>query len=1467
MDKKKIIAIVVFIALGLFIFTFANPAPSSLDPVEVPGQGESDDESKDEVKGEEEKDEEDEPVGNVQENDEQDEVDYYQLALDAIIKAEQSLIQGDVDSAKDLVEDVDNNKEDLIDRVENVQNVIDYNKLLTELENKTNSSTNKDELNTARDYNTTTDLANKLASLNDDANKEKLLNRYNVLLPKLNDTTPPVVTGLDKEYTNQIVNLTITDESSFTATLNGENYISGTEIPEDGVYKLVAVDSSFNDTVITFTIDTTKPTFNYTNGKIVKEGTLVFDDANFDYIKLYNHITKETEIIYANEFVFDGNINVDNLRYDITGCDKAGNCTSTFNLYHDTTKPVVSGTAKIGSKEVKFINGGTYKKVTLNITDGSLKEVILLNNNEVLKTFKDNFNSSIKMEFEQIFIEDGNYKIKAIDRAGNYEIIEFTIDNQKPIVNGIKDGEYYQSVVITVDDTSKLGSMHFKRNGKKYNYELGTELKEDGNYSFYITDVAGNKSEVINFVIDNNPADYDAVNFNVVSGYNDHNGTYFYATFGDVIYAHIRTNEVLRENPTFTLTIGNEKIVLSGDKVNFKDEEKEEYTYLYSINYELPQEERFENLQNVEVKLEISNVVDKAGNVTLDKKTQQNIINITNSNKVFIDTTAPEISSLSITGGTRNKDDNTYYANAEDYVYVYAVFNEKLNVVPTLKIEGKEYIMDSLYENNGTYRYYSREVKAENLEEGLVNFEVYGYKDMAGNEGRKLENKDITLNSQSKVIVDTIAPTISISGTEGLNKNEYRIESGTPITLEDMLAIATDASFGGEIKIEPKKVDFLAPGSVLENNIYNYDYKTNGFDTRKVGRYDIYYQVTDKAGNVSEEKLMMLVMTDTTAPTVVINGERDVFVEYGSKYTELGATMTDNVDTTITNLQPTKIILQDLDGNFIKNVTETGVDANVIGRYIVYYDYTDKARNSSKVNGLIPFEAQRIVTVRDTKAPKTKATNIKIEDESNDKKEYFAKNGDVISVYVRFNEQLKQKPTFKLINNGRELVFDESDVTVRNFENGEYQYSVNYKITEGNGMTDGEITMHISNIEDLYGNKAEDIVKPTNGHIVYLDNTLKYKTLGIGKNGNPATVSQYVKNGDSIRVLIYFDEELAVLPKVKIKGIEYDTHFAPDSSNPEIGNYAYHLDLDITEDLGLDEGLITFEVYGYEDKAGNKVSEPLTNEDITYTNRLSAVYYDKTDVEAKLLYILARDDANYRFSISNGEYLRVEANFNEELQELPTLTVGSQSMKFNKCNFNSDNSLYVCVADMKINNEIAKLVEGEVIPFEVTNVKDLAGNETSFDNSNVTKYYQNGKLIYDQVKYENPFVSMTFHNSTNYKLNEENGNNDLSLTEAKIGDNVRVFVRFNQDLAIDNFKPVIVIGGVTKKLKLSNVYSDGTKDYGTDVTIIDEMNLTPNKKISFVIKNIVLENGNTLPNLTQNDITSNTLSGVTYIED
>ena len=53
MDKKKIIAIILFILLGLLIFTFANPGPSTLDPVEVPGQSDGDKDTEDDEKIEE----------------------------------------------------------------------------------------------------------------------------------------------------------------------------------------------------------------------------------------------------------------------------------------------------------------------------------------------------------------------------------------------------------------------------------------------------------------------------------------------------------------------------------------------------------------------------------------------------------------------------------------------------------------------------------------------------------------------------------------------------------------------------------------------------------------------------------------------------------------------------------------------------------------------------------------------------------------------------------------------------------------------------------------------------------------------------------------------------------------------------------------------------------------------------------------------------------------------------------------------------------------------------------------------------------------------------------------------------------------------------------------------------------------------------------------------------------------------
>ncbi len=1169
------------------------------------------------------------------------------------------------------------------------------------------------------------------------------------------DTVRPLLVINGKEikatdetlYYNVDVTMTVKDDNFKLFEVNGHDrteyaIAKGWTATGESGYKVILTDKAGNTNTYNIVVDKTIPTSNYTNGNIIKEGTLIFTDKYFDYMEVYNHVTKETSKIFENELIFSKDTEADNVRYDIIGYDKAGNATKKFNLYQDNMNPVITGSAKVGSKDVELVDNGTYKSVSLNIADGSLKQVILVNNdNEVLKTFDNNYNSSIKLEFTKEFKDNGTYEIKAIDRAGNESTIKFTIDNNKPVIKGIENGGYYQSVKITVEDDSKLGSMHLKKDGEKYNnYELGTELTEEGNYSFYITDVAGNKSETIEFTIDNTAANYNAVNFYVNGGYQ--NDTNYYATFGDTLVAYIRTNEELKENPTFTFTYGDKKITLSGDDVELTIEDKEEYKYLYRVKY-VVNEEEFANLQDVEVKLAITNVIDKAGNTTLDNKTKEATIDVTNSNKIFMDTIAPKYETLRLTNVSR-KDENGKWlqvATIGDIVRIIVSFVENPATEPTLTINGEE-VGQMKYDSQMKSYTYDYKVN-ENTKNGLMQIEVSEYADVVGNVGVTLTNEDITNNEQNEMLVDTINPevvfasthnynkyydldklaitikdanlkevyytwsntnkyvnattkidseniinnedgtyTINIPTIEGRNrlhiraidvagnettaysskgaynidktdpeitlyywfgdgnhkviepsvhnycvfaeatdanmksitlngqeytngelicdtdkyelkavdkanhevsinfeidrtygsifindKDEYntydiktlhkyqkienikfsesgtvrlskndqivyfgndadfaydftdgvyklelidkggnntvvmfevdgtapqvkelrinssnenkqyanethsvgiyltvdeklakdpvftingvqyklteqkevtkgyfyatttklpeetkegelefsidvedefgnpatftnadilndvgydkvifdttdpelilagieetydnvlRIESGTPKTLEDITAKAIDASFDEEVSVKPYKVEFYDNTGKQEDNDYDYDF-SNGLDTRKPSgsRYNVYYEVTDKAGNTTKD-VMLVMMSDTTNPNVTINGPHDVNVELGSEYTDLGATMTDNVDATINNLKPSAIKYYTLGMTFIENVDTGIVDTNREGRYLLYYDYTDASGNSSLINGSHSLTQTRWVIVKDT---------------------------------------------------------------------------------------------------------------------------------------------------------------------------------------------------------------------------------------------------------------------------------------------------------------------------------------------------------------------------------------------------------------------------------------------------------------------------------------------------------------------
>ena len=566
--------------------------------------------------------------------------------------------------------------------------------------------------------------------------------------------------------------------------------------------------------------------------------------------------------------------------------------------------------------------------------------------------------------------------------------------------------------------------------------------------------------------------------------------------------------------------------------------------------------------------------------------------------------------------------------------------------------------------------------------------------------------------------------------------------------------------------------------------------------------------------------------------------------------------------------------------------------------------------------------------VTDVTAPVRLATNILKDGESNDLREYYVKRGDTIYMYIAVNEELAHNPTFTLINNGTEYVMEDSLVTVRQSAENRWDYSVRYLIPEDTTFVDGEITLRVSNIEDVAGNSIPDENGPTNGHRVFYDGTapeihvkgtegyMEEKENYVGNNeqdvyskvsfklsdnfkvveyevndtlitgmtpsawsdanfanireflvqgtntitvrdiaGNEATYTftydsiapvysklgilnktRYVnkvedltwaKEGDEVRILISFPEKLAVEPTVKVFGKEYTATYRPASSNPEQNIYYYMVDF--TLDATMSEGEITFEVYGYADIAGN-VGEKL---DQTKINRdeYSKVIYDRTapysgkDDAGHPLYILNVSDANRRTWIRDGEMLRVEANFNEDMDmsKAPILTIGTGE-NVQTANFEYRSTVdgkRTFVADIVIDNDILGLTDGTEVPFTVTNAFDLAGNEAILNNEDVTFTSEYGQVTYDNNAPVVKTVGM---------LNDTHLNEGKDTTVATTGDRIRLRVAFEEKLAVE--PTVEVIGEDGTVTEVSCTYREQSSNpennyymYMADFTLTEEMNL------------------------------------------
>lgn len=168
---------------------------------------------------------------------------------------------------------------------------------------------------------------------------------------------------------------------------------------------------------------------------------------------------------------------------------------------------------------------------------------------------------------------------------------------------------------------------------------------------------------------------------------------------------------------------------------------------------------------------------------------------------------------------------------------------------------------------------------------------------------------------------------------------------------------------------------------------------------RDLGTYYIEYWVADKAGNVGRAH-RLLTLQDTTKPTIILNGENKQEIELGTgTYLEQGATVTDNRDEKVENIEPYKIDWYSQNGLQEFNVSK--VDINKAGQYNVFYQYTDKAGNYSQI-----IRKVFVIDSNELELSEPKYTTLD--------------NGNIL-VTIKANKLIKNIDGWKLSEDGKEI--------------------------------------------------------------------------------------------------------------------------------------------------------------------------------------------------------------------------------------------------------------------------------------------------------------------------------------------------------------------------------------------------------------------------------------------------------------
>lgn len=461
--------------------------------------------------------------------------------LDAITKAETTLNPDDIQNALDLLDKLKDSeeKEELENRLEILQKEANLTKLLEKIKAEIKEAKSKTDLQNIYINNEVSTLNEQINKLPENFTKTVLLETLKEILEILEDNTAPKIEGINpNEITNQAVTITIDDKNATIwlddKIISIEELNQLTQNKENRTYEIKVVDSAFNESSLSFTIDTIAPT------------AVVEYDKDLQ-IKTNQPITAKL-VEQSEEIIITNNENKDFYTFNENGKftfefeDAAGNI-GTAKAEVNNIDNKAPEYKKLGI--LNFSRIGTEKKLdTANLNDmvkiyvtfsEKLKNVPTIKINDIeLVTILDEVNStednvvySANYQIEETTLEGfANISITNIlDEAGNLGKDLTTSDinveehNRMYIViePGFEliDGGYFNNKIITIKHPDFAYMTIQKAFQDEIRVDTNTyEIPEKGSYTIVIYNAAGEVIESAEMVYDDSNPRIKAKGYN-----------------------------------------------------------------------------------------------------------------------------------------------------------------------------------------------------------------------------------------------------------------------------------------------------------------------------------------------------------------------------------------------------------------------------------------------------------------------------------------------------------------------------------------------------------------------------------------------------------------------------------------------------------------------------------------------------------------------------------------------------------------------------------------------------------------------------------------------------------------------------------------------------------------------------------------------------------------------------------------